>query len=202
MATRFTTTAVREKVYEYDRPEKIRIAELTMGYRGPEYYYMYVIQEPEILDQLKTAVQRRGEKDYPSIFSSDPDAFPVSVDLVVTKEKNDALLAIGVEIITIGIMGGILPLPFNMYRTYEVNTGFYSPEGDLLFSSQSEFIASMNSWITVLTPLGLIYPPGPSHAEKVNLFSGGMNPEESFNNQLLARSIAQCVAHELTYNHQ
>ena len=98
-----------------------------------------------------------GASRYPGIFSSGPDAYPLSITLRLSGHPPSILSIIGPELLTLCVLGGILPLPVREHVDFIVTPALLLDEGMTQISLASvQFQRREVMWMTIFTPLGLI----------------------------------------------
>ena len=113
----------------------------------------------------KVAVQR-----YPELFCEASDAIPIEV-IVTGKYSSTAGQSLLLEIGTLGIFYGILPLPMSETSDFTVATDIPDTSTQGVTYRQKEpvsFVRKDVSWTTFPFPLGLISIPGESACEKTS----------------------------------
>ncbi|MFO7535874.1 MAG: hypothetical protein R6X19_09375 [Kiritimatiellia bacterium] len=112
-------------------------------------------------DQWKTEIMRIGVERYPEIFSLQPAARPI--DVSIKAQVNSSIRAmVAMELGTLCVLGGVLPLPVRIIGDFDVTTSLVSDEGLATPLCSIQFQRRDVSWITVFTPLGLLPIPGKS----------------------------------------
>lgn len=138
---------------------------------------------------MKTAVKR-----YPTIFSYASDAYPLSVAIHM-KARTSIPLSITLEVVTLTIFGGFLPLPMREVCDVHVAPALLLDDGaELIPVSTVGFQRRDAGWVSVFTPLALIPVPGPSDRRETIVLNIN-NPEDPGNIPIkgMELSLEGCV---------
>jgi hypothetical protein len=169
------------------------VAELTFSTDSPspqtaESYKKY---QREMLPLLRKECLER----YPALFAEDSSgAIPLKIDVGSTTTMH-TLKMIGWMYGTLLISGVILPCPGDSDEDIDVSVGVWTGRETLRSATlQKSFRREIHTWVSLLTPAGLITIPGESDFPKVSGSIFSMQAMEKNYLQQLASQIATALA--------
>lgn len=156
----FTSSIHKQSVHE-NWPVKFRIEKINFP-RYPLYGekdHPFVINNMVYMSSngLKDGLGQVAEKRYPNLFSSVGDEVPLEISIQCVNYRSSWGEAFLLEIGTVGIFGGILPLPIYDKGTLDVDVGVVVTNRTRKLGEQ-KFERKNCLRLTVLTPFGLIVP--------------------------------------------
>ncbi len=101
---------------------------------------------------------------HPQLFGDDPKASPLSVEVVIDRKDKIAGTLI-TEVLTLTISPSILP-SYPITSLFELDLCVRDDSGETLYGTAATVKGQEKTWVTFLTPLGLISIPGPSDVPK------------------------------------
>lgn len=137
---------------------------------------------------MKTAVHR-----YPAIFSSDPNTYPLIISIHM-KAKTSFPVSITVEVVTLTLFGGFLPLPMREVCDIRVAPVIVlDDETTQIPLSVIDFQRRDAGWVSAFTPLALIPVPGPSDKRETMIISLDPNASSNVPVKGMELSLEGCV---------
>ena len=121
---------------------------------------------PIVDDIIRDDIVRVGEELYPSVFSDHSSALPVELR-VCTEHDSTVLPSALVMVLSMTIVGGVLPLPVGESSHIAVDVRIRDSGGGEVAHEMSAFRRSDVMWVSALTPLGLLPVPGRSDRPRV-----------------------------------
>ncbi len=197
-STRFTTTmgqqAIKKKVVVKFRVATLRYPKMPSRGAFVEGYLVDAsgvsrkISEQELCAMVHASAVSR----YPQLFSNNSDGFPLHI-VVNGRDRRTSWESFLLEVATLGIMGGILPLPFFEKGQFDVTT--YAASGDKHRRiGSASFLRKDYFWLTVFSPFGLIPIPGESAKPKKSEVALMYTQTYSIGGKLTIEGFADSVA--------
>lgn len=178
-STRFTTTIHKTEISDLKGKAVFKIVKAS----PPPYHYMSGTPTGYVMENKGNIVKSQGRNNiseeafrymlfkvaierYPELFRDSPDAIPIDV-CVMGENSSSFVPSITAELLTLTILGGILPLPCSGTSDFNVRTELHEMVTPGT-RNPVHFLRKDVMWITVWTPLGLIPIPGQSEVEKTS----------------------------------
>lgn len=169
-STRFTSSIHKQPAQE-KCSLKFRIAKVNFpeyGQRRPPNIIFKMTNKSS--ESMKQYLIQISEERYPNLFSSGGGEIPleVSVRCMDYRTSWESLL---LEIGTAGILGGILPLPIYCKGDLDVDVKVMMSDQPMHKLGRTRFSRKNYTWVTILTPIGLLPIPGESEKPKCYSFT-------------------------------
>jgi len=180
-STRFTTTIskiedaankfpVRFRIESARPPKPIKMMMSTTGYAWGEQVG-FGPPMPQTAEEFTDKLIIVATDRYPNIFSTSTDALPLKIK-IDARHSDTFIGALALELGTLAIMGGILPLPFSATSDFTVRTSIMDANRQTLKEDTVRFTRKDGTWLSVLTPFGLCPVPGKSDYPKISEVGG------------------------------
>jgi len=189
-STRFLSSIKKQSLESHEfSGYKLKIVSVAVlqSYFELEADTMHTITIPSASadDYMKIAMER-----YPSLFSKDPNAFPVSVTVRDTWFSHSMFIPTLTDLLSAGTLPGY---PNEVILNINAEIVFSDHDSHEICLDIVRFERSNHTWLSVFTPLGLIPVPGHSDLPKASAVMASSSFVKESSNKLTMISIIDAI---------